>query len=159
MALNIVDTQLTKMYICDAGTDVSDVTAIGVAIAAGAVTTGIQTLGEIGSSRNVTEYSALDVDETSKSLGSITLGNIPLSLLLDASDTTGQNELRTMFSTNTRRVFIVQLTDDGTASPSYITFDGGLSSEMLPIEKDAAVLYNTTIEITSKPVFTAATDV
>lgn len=159
MALNITNSQLTKMYICDDGTDVSTVANIGTAIAAGAVTTGIQTLGEVGSTRNITEYSALDIDETTKSFGSITLGNIPLSLLLDAKDTTGQSELRTMFSTNTKRIFIIKLTDDGIVSPSYLTFQGGLSGEMYPIEKDAAVLYNVTLELTSKPVFTAATDV
>ena len=159
MALAITDVQLTKLYICAAGTSVATPVAIAAAIAAGAITTGIQSLGEVGSSRNVTEYGALDVDETAKAMGSITLGNIPLSLLFDSTDVTGQAELRTMFSTNSRRVFIIKLTDDLAVSPSYITFDGALSSETMPIEKDGAVMYNTTVEFTSKPVLTAATAV
>ena len=159
MALPITDTQLTKLYIAAAGTDVSTPALIATAISTADITTGIQTLGEVGSSRNVTEYSALDVDETAKSMGSITLGNIPLSLLFDSTDTAGQAELRTMFAANSRRVFIVKLTDDLAVSPSYLTFDGALSGEMYPIEKDAAVLYDVTVEITSKPIFTAATAV
>lgn len=159
MALSITDTQLTKLYISPDGTDVSTPAIIATAIASADIVTGIQSLGEIGSTRNVTEYSALDVDETTKSLGSITLGNIPLSLLFDSSDTAGQDELRTMFSTNSRRVFIVKLTDDGAVSPSYITFTGALSSETMPIEKDSAVMYNTTVEFTSKPILVKATDI
>lgn len=159
MALAITDTQLTKLYIAAEGTDVSTPALIATAISTADITTGIQTLGEIGSSRNVTEYSALDVDETAKAMGSITLGNIPLSLLFDSTDITGQAELRTMFAANSRRVFIIKMTDDLAVSPSYLTFDGALSSELYPIEKDAAVMYNTTVEITSKPIFTAATAV
>ena len=159
MALSIVNTQLTKMYIVALGTAVTTPAEISTAISGGSIVGGIQTLGEVGSSRNITEYSALDVDETTKSFGSITLGNISLSLLFDADDTAGQDELRTMFSTNTKRTFIIKLTDDGAVSPSYLTFDGGLSSEMMPIEKDSAVLYNVTLELTSKPVLVKKTDI
>lgn len=159
MALPITDTQLTKLYIAAEETDVSTPALIATAISTADITTGIQTLGSVGSTRNVTEYSALDVDDTSKSLGSLSLGNIPLSLLFDSTDTAGQAELRTMYSTNSRRVFIIKLTDDLAVSPSYLTFDGAISEEMYPIEKDAAVLYDTVVEITSAPVFTAATAV
>ena len=159
MALPITNTQLTKVYIAAAGTDVSTPALIATAISTADIVASILTLGEIGSSRNVTEFSVLDVDDATKSMGSITLGNIPLSLLFDSTDVAGQAELRTMYTANTPRVFIVKLTDDLAVSPTYVTFDGALSSETLPIEKDSAVMYDTTVEFTSKPVITLATAV
>ena len=104
------------------------------------------------------EYACLSSNEIAKSLGSIKAGNLDISLLFDAKDAAGQLELRTMYSANERREFIIQLTDDGTANPTYITFEGGVSSMAMPIEKDSAVLQNFTVEMTSIPVTTLASD-
>ena len=149
------DSQGTKVYIAPLGTDVSDADAVATAIGSAQAIGCLQDIGEIGSTRNVTEYSCLSSDATTKALGSITLPNLPFSLLFDAMDTTGQNELRNMYDTNSRRVFIVVLNDlplTGTVkNATSITFDGGLSGETTPIAKDTAVLYNTTVEIMSTP--------
>ena len=159
MALAITDVQLTKLYIAADGTAVTTPAEIATAIAAGDIVVGIQSLGEVTYSRNTTEYSAIDTDDTAYSSGSVSIAPLDLSLLFDSTDTAGQAELRTMMGANTRRVFIIQLTDDLAVSPSYLTFTGFLSSTGYPIEKDSAVMYNSTIQPSSTPVLTAATAV
>ena len=159
MALNITNTQGTLVYIAPQGTDLSDAAKIATAITAGKQIGCIQSLGSIDTSREVQEYACLSSNEIAKSLGSVKAGNLEISLLFDAKDAEGQLELRTMYGDNTRREFIIQLVDDGTVSPTYITFEGAVSAMATPIEKDSAVLQNFTVEMTSLPVITLAADV
>ncbi len=159
MALSITDVQLTKIHIAAAGTAVTTPAEIATAIAGADLVSAIQSLGEVTYSRNTNEYSAIDTDDTAYSSGSISIAPLDLSLLFDSQDAAGQAELRVMMGANTRRVFIISLTDDGVVSPSYLTFTGFLSSSGYPIEKDSAVMYNTTVQPSSVPVLTAATDV
>ena len=159
MALPITDVQLTKLYIAAEGTAVTTPTEIATAISGADIVSGIQSIGAITYSRNTNEYSAIDTDDTAYSSGSISIAPVDLSLLFDSTDTAGQAELRTMMNTNTRRVFIIKLTDDLAVSPSYLTFTGFLSSQGYPIEKDSAVMYATTIQPSSVPVLTEATAV
>jgi len=57
MALNITNSQGTKVYICaTAATDVADATKVGTAIAAGKQIGCIQDLGGLSSSVSVQEY-------------------------------------------------------------------------------------------------------
>lgn len=159
MALNITDVQLTKLFIAAEGTAVTTPAEIATAISTADLVSGIQSIGEVMYSRNTTEYSAIDTDETAYSSGSITISPIDLSVLFDSTDTAGQAELRTMMGNNSRRVFIIKLTDDLAVSPSYLTFTGFLSKSGYPIEKDGAVLYNTIVQPSSVPVLTEATAV
>jgi len=158
MALNITNSQDTLVYIAPAGTDLSDATKIAAAVALAKQIGCIQTLGSVDTSREVTEYSCLSSSEIAKSLGSVKAGSLDVSLLFDALDAEGQLELRTMYAANERREFIIQLTDNGTVNPTYITFEGAVSALAMPIEKDAAVLQNFTVELTSLPVTTLASD-
>jgi hypothetical protein len=160
MPIPITNSQNSKVYI--AGTTAVTTTAAEVvtAITAGKQIGCLQSLGAISSSRSVQEYSCLSSDDTAKSFGSLSLGNMQVGLLFNANDTAGQDELKTMYSTNSSRKFIVELTDQitpTTGNPTYIIFTGALSSEEISIEKDAAVMYNVTIEIASKPVIIKAT--
>ena len=152
--MKITDSQGTKVYLVPTSTVLTDAASVATAIAAGKQIGCLQDLGEITSSRNVQEYSCLSSDEIQKSLGSISLPNLSISLLFDSTDTDGQKELRTMFKDNERRIMIVALNDEvtpTTGNPTYIYFEAGLSSAGVAIQKDNAVMYNVTIEICSNP--------
>ena len=152
--MKITDSQGTKVYLVPTSTVLTDAASVATAIAAGKQIGCLQDLGEITSSRNVQEYSCLSSDEIQKSLGSISLPNLSISLLFDSTDTDGQKELRTMFKDNERRIMIVALNDEVTpvtGNPTYIYFEAGLSSAGVAIQKDNAVMYNVTIEICSNP--------
>jgi hypothetical protein len=110
-------------------------------------------------SRNVQEYSCLSSDEIAKSLGSVSLGNMTIGMLFDPTDTAGQKELKDMFSANTRREFIVGLSDgafSATTNPTCFVFTGAVSSVEVSIQKDNAVMINATVEFASVPVEIAA---
>lgn len=156
MAITVTNAQGTKVYIADLGTSVSTATAIETAISGGDAIGCIQELGSISTSRSVNEYSCLSSDETAKSLGSLSLGNLNVQLLFDATDTAGQDALRGMYSANVSKLFIVELNDDGGTNPSYFTFNGAISSEEIAVAKDSAVMYNVTLEINSVPEYTSA---
>ena len=157
MALSITDSQNTKVYLAAEGTAVGTVTEIETAISGGKQIGCLNSLGEISSTRNVQEYACLSSNETAKALGSLTLGNLPIELLFDSQDAAGQADLRDAYANNTRRVMIIELNDNAGTSPTYITFDAGISGETTSIQKDNAVLYTATVEIASTPVFTMAT--
>ena len=152
--MKITDSQGTKVYLVPTSTVLSGAASVATAITTGKQIGCLQDLGEITSSRNVQEYSCLSSDEIQKSLGSISLPNLSISLLFDSTDTAGQKELRDMFKDNERRIMIVVLNDEVTpltGNPTYIYFEAGLSSAGVAIQKDNAVMYNVTIEICSNP--------
>ena len=127
MGITTVDSQGTKVYLAPEGTDVADAAKIATAITGGKQIGCIQSLGEVSTSREVTEYACLSSNEIAKSLGSVKAGSLDISLLFDAADAAGQKDLRDMYEANERRVFIIALSDSGTTSPTYITFDGAVS--------------------------------
>jgi len=156
--LPLTEVQGTLVYIALAGTDVSDAAKIATAIAGAKQIGCLQSIGSVGTTREVKEYSCISSNDITKSLGSAKAGSIDISTLFNAEDAEGQLELRTMYADNSRREFIIQLADDGTANPSYITFEGAVSALDMPLEKDSAVLQNFTVEMTSLPVVTLASD-
>ena len=154
--MNVTDSQGSLAFLAPYGTSVADVTAIETAITTAKQIGCIQDLGEITTSRSVQEYSCLSSDETTKSLGSLTLGNQTIGLLFDAKDATGQADLVSAFNDATsdgkRRVMILQLNDEGTTNPTYIVYDIAVSSLGVAVAKDNAVMRNFTVEVMSKPV-------
>lgn len=154
--INIVESQGSKVYLVAKGTDLSTVAKIETAIATAKNVSNLSTIGDLSSSRNVTEYKVIDKTESAKSIGSLSLGNLPIELIYDATDTAGQQDLKLMYTDNTRREMIIMLADEPTSGvsphPTYFTLQAGLSSEAVGIAIDAAVLYKTTIEICSKPI-------
>lgn len=159
MALQVTESQNTKVYLIPAGTALTDAASIETAIATGKQIGCLQDLGSIAVSRNVQEYSCLSSDETAKSLGAISLPNITMQLLFDADDVTGQSELRSMWNDNSRRIMVVELPDQITpltGNPTYIYFEAGLSSHGVTISKDNAVMVDVTVEICSNPKYVYA---
>ena len=160
MAINVTDSQLTKVYLVPTGTDVSTAGAIETAISTAKELICIQTFGEIGSTRAVTEYKCIDTTDSTKSLGSFSLPNIPVQFLFDATDVEGQAELRAMYPAGTRKIMIVALNDQitpTTGNPTYRTFTAACSAENMAIAIDTAVMQNYTIEIMSLPATILAT--
>jgi len=151
----ITNSQNSKLYVCDtANAAVADATEIDTAITGGKQVGCLQDLGSIGSSRSVQEYSCLSSDDTAKSSGSITLGNIAVSMLFSAADVAGQAELRAIYAANETRTMIVVLDDEitpTTGNPTYFTFEGFVSGQEVAIQKDNAVMMTSTVEIASNP--------
>jgi hypothetical protein len=155
--LNIIDSQGTMVYIVDVPTtpwtDCSDAIA---AIQAGDLLGCPQSIGDLGESRNVTEYKCLSSDETAKSLGAISRGSMDLGVLLDPDDTSGQDALKTAFKSNTPVMIGIELSDADTsvgpvgASGTMYWFEGGVSAMTTSIALDEAVTGSFTVEISSE---------
>jgi len=151
--LDIVEVQGSKVYICDAGTAVTTPTEIGTAITEGKQIACLQDLGEVSTSREVKTYSCISSDQIKKSFGSMTVGNMTIQVLFNSTDSEGLSELRSMYKTGTRRVFIIEMTDtEGNDTPSYLTFDGGIAGDKIAFPKDGAVGMDFTVELTALPV-------
>lgn len=154
MALNPTSSQGTKVYVADTANALSSTSIaadVATVISAGKQIGCIQDLGEIGASRNAQELSCLSADESTKVLGSMKAGNVSISLLFNATDTEGQASLRAMFNNNETRTIVVEFNDNAGANPTYIFFEGGISDNKYVVQKDNAIMYNTTVEFISTP--------
>jgi len=148
--MSITDVQLSQLYIAAAGTAVTTPAEIATAIAGGDQVANIQDLGgDPSETISVTEYPVIDSNNTTKSQGTSSFGNISPILHFDAVDTAGQTAMRTLFANRTRAVFIIQTTDEGTATPTYVTFDGFVSMRGIGIPQGGILLQKFTIELTS----------
>lgn len=118
------------------------------AIGAGKRIGQIKTLGDIGGTRAITEHKFLSADDTLKSVGSVSYGNISLDMPFNASDTTGQDALRDMFDGKTRMKLIIKETDGNfTVIPSVICSDAKKSYTV-----DDLVMFKAVIEQDAKEV-------
>jgi len=156
----LTNSQGTKVYLVPLGTALATPADIDAAITTGKEIGCIQDLGDLGSTRSVQEYSCLGTDDVSKSFGSVSYGNFTVGMLFDSTDAAGQAELKAMYAANENRIAIVVLNDgiyDATAvtNPTYFTFEAGVSGQTVSIQKDNAVLLNSTVEIASTIVETA----
>jgi hypothetical protein len=157
--ISVTDVQGTKFYLVDTTVSITTPTNAAAAVAAGEELVCVQSIGDIGWTAAVNEYSCIDSNATSKSRGSVSLGNQELSLLFNALDTGGQDLLRTMALSGERKQLVVVLNDNAGVSPTYFFYTVFLSGQTIPIAKDAAVLFNTTLEIASFPEYILATAV
>lgn len=159
MALPVTDVQGTKIYLAATGTDVSDATAIATAISTAKQIGCLQSIGDITMSRNTQEYTCISSDESTKSQGSVTLGNQVIETLFNAADTAGQQDLIAMWDGKERRILIIELNDQitpTTGNPTYITYEVFVSNVSMTMAKDSAVMYNATLELSSLPSMTLA---
>lgn len=157
--LKVTDVQGTKVYLVATTADVSTASAIATAKAAGKQIGCLQSIGDISMTRAVQEYSCISSDATSKSAGSVTLGNQEISTLFNAADTAGQQDLIKAWDEKTRRILIIEFNDQitpTTGNPTYITYEVFPSGVTIPMAKDSAVLYNATLEMCSLPDITLA---
>ncbi len=159
MALKVTNTQGTKVYLAAQGADVADAAKIVIAIAAGVQIGCLQSLGDVSETRAVKEYNCMSSDESTKTSGSISLGNQEISTLFNAEDTAGQKDMIAMWDNNSRRTLIVEFNDQLTpaGNPTYMTYEIFASGRTIPIQKDAGILYNATMEQSSIMQFVLAT--
>ena len=116
------------------------------AIAAGDRIGKIKSLGDIGGTRAITEHKYLSNDDTEKSVGSVSYGNLAMEMPFDATDTAGQSELRAMFDGKTRKKLIIAETDGNyTVIPSVICSDAKKGYSI-----DDFVLFKATVEQDAK---------
>ena len=158
----ITDSQLTQVYLVDTTTTLTAVSDIETAIASATKLTCFQSFGDLVETRAAQEYKCIDSNGSQKSMGSVSLGNVAVEFLFDATDTTGQSVLRTMFEGNTRKRMIVQLNDEPTTGasphPTYIDVEVANASSGITIALDAAVVYKTSIELCSRMVWNNAAE-
>lgn len=158
--MTVTESQGTKAYLVATNVATSTASEIKTAISSAKQMLCLLDLGDISlGSKSVTEYSCMSEDASYKSLGSVSLANVTPQLLFDAADTAGQDDLRDMWDNNTRRKLIIALNDQitpTTGNPTFIVFESAISQPTIGIAKDNAVMYNPTIEITTRPIVTLA---
>lgn len=158
--MTVTESQGTKAYLVATSVATSTASEIKTAISSAKQMLCLLDLGDISlGSKSVTEYSCMSEDSSYKSLGSVSLANVTPQLLFDAADTAGQDDLRDMWDNNTRRKLIIALNDQitpTTGNPTFIVFESAISQPTIGIAKDNAVMFNPTLEITTKPIITLA---
>lgn len=159
MALPVTDVQGTKLYLVDTSVATGTPTELAAAIAGGKEIGCLQAIGAITMSKAVQQYNCINTNETTKSSGSVTLGNRVISTLFDSQDAAGQQELINMWDNDLRKKLIMVLDDNAGVSPTYITHEGFISNVDINTERDAAVMYDATFEMTSLPDMVLATAV
>lgn len=164
----MTETQGTKAYLVDIGTDLGFVEAtmtndpakVKTAIASAKEIDCIVELGDLNlGTRSVSEKSCINKKGTIKFFGSYSVGNITPQLIFDASDTEGQKILKAMWKTETKKIMIISFDDQitpTTGNTTTVTFTAGISSPALGVAKDDALMYNPTIEMMDLPVLTEA---
>lgn len=158
--LKVTDVQGTKVYLAAAGIAVSTAGEVATAISSAKQIGCLQSIGDISMTRAVQEYTCISSDDSTKSIGSTSLGNQEISTLFNAADTAGQQDMIAAWDDKTRRTIIIELNDQITptsGNPTYITYQVFPSGVTIPMAKDAAVLYNAVLEISSAPSMILAT--
>jgi len=158
--MNVIDSQLTKVYLVPTTTAVATAANCVTAIATAKELLCFQTFGEIGVTYGVQTYKCIDQNAVKKSRGSADLGNIPVEFLFDPADTAGQAELRAVSISGERKTVIVKYNDQitpTTGNPTYRTFETFVSGEGETIALDAAIIAKYTMEICSIPARIIAT--
>ena len=150
MAINVLDSQGTKVYVVSPAAEYADCSAAVTAILGGKLVGCPQTLGELSETREVTEYKCLSSNESAKSLGAISRGSFEIGLLLDPTDTEGQDALKDAFANNTPVTIGIELSDSLGANGTILYFQAAVSGVSTGIEQDAAVTYTVTLEVSSE---------
>ena len=163
MAIKILNSQGTKIYVLPEATDTSDCAAVKTALTTGKLVGCPQSLGDISETRTATEYKCLSSNESVKALGAISRGSMEIGLLLDPDDKTninagGQDALREAFANNTPVKIMIELPNgvapttvggvDGKHGTIYV-FTASVSAVSTGIAMDAAISYTVTLEISS----------
>lgn len=159
MPISVTDVQGTKFYLVDTTVSITTPANAATAISGGDEITCVQSIGAIAWTAAVQEYSCIDQSDTTKSRGSISLGNQELSLLFNALDAGGQDVLRDIAISGKRKQLVIVLNDNAGVSPTYVFYTIFLSGQSMPIDKDTAVMFNVTVEIASLPQYILATAV
>ena len=142
-----VDSTGTDFYLVATSVATTTKAACTTAISTAKRIKNLKTFGDIGGTRTVSESKFLSSDDSIKSMGSISYGNMPVECLFDSADTEGQSILKTAYSDKSERKMIIKNTD-GTFTVLNVT----ISASMKTYNIDEFVIYKATIEQNSEAV-------
>lgn len=143
-----VDATGLDVYLVATATVTTTKAECATAIAGGKRIGKIKGLGDIGGTRAINEHKYLSNDDTEKSVGSVSYGNLTIDCPFNPADTAGQAELVSMFNTKTRMKMIIAETDGNyTVIPSVIC-----SGSKKTYAIDDFVMYQATVEQDAKEV-------
>ena len=136
-----VDSTGTDFYLVPTATATTTKAACTTAISTAKRIKNLKTFGDIGGTRSVSEDKFLSNDDSVKSMGSISYGNMPVECLFDANDTEGQSILKTAYADKSERKLIIANTDG-----TFTTLNVKISASMKTYNIDQFVIYKATIE-------------
>jgi hypothetical protein len=136
-----IDATGIELYLVAANTVLASKANCTTAIATGKKIAKVKSLGSIGGSRTVTETKYLSNDDSEKSLGTISYGNIAISTPFNPTDNTGQGELKTMYADKSERILLIKNTDG-----NFTYFKCKCSAAPKEYPLDDFVMFNATIE-------------
>ena len=142
-----VDSTGTDFYLVATSVATTTKAACTTAISTAKRIKNLKTFGDIGGTRSVTEEKFLSQDDSVKSMGSISYGNMPVECLFDSADTEGQSILKTMYSDKSERKMIIKNTDG-----TFTVLNVKISASMKTYNIDEFVIYKATIEQNSEAV-------
>ncbi len=142
-----VDSTGTDFYLVATSVATTTKAACTTAISTAKRIKNLKTFGDIGGTRTVSESKFLSADDSIKSMGSISYGNMPVECLFDSADTEGQSILKTAYSDKSERKMIIKNTDG-----TFTVLNVKISASMKTYNIDEFVIYKATIEQNSEAV-------
>ena len=142
-----VDSTGTDFYLVATSVATTTKAACTTAISTAKRIKNLKTFGDIGGTRAVSESKFLSADDSIKSMGSISYGNMPVECLFDSADTEGQLILKTMYADKSERKMIIKNTDT-----TFTVLNVKISASMKTYNIDEFVIYKATIEQNSEAV-------
>ena len=142
-----VDSTGTDFYLVATSVATTTKAACTTAISTAKRIKNLKTFGDIGGTRTVSEEKFLSNDDSVKSMGSISYGNMPVECLFDSADTEGQSILKTAYSDKSERKMIIKNTDG-----TFTVLNVKISASMKTYAIDTFVIYKATIEQNSEAV-------
>lgn len=142
-----VDSTGTDFYLVATSVATTTKAACTTAIATAKRIKNLKTFGDIGGTRATSESKFLSTDDSVKSMGSISYGNMPVECLFDSADTEGQSILKTMYLDKSERKMIIKNTDT-----TFTVLNVKISASMKTYNIDEFVIYKATIEQNSEAV-------
>ena len=140
-----IDSTGSEFYLVAASTVLTNKASCITAIGTGKKIAKVTGLGDLGGTRSVQEIKYLSNDDSEKSIGSVSYGNLTIETPYDSGDAAGQTELRIMFDDKSARILIIKNTD-GNFTHLPVKCSGALKTYAI----DAMVMFKATIEINGK---------
>lgn len=140
-----IDSTGSEFYLLAASTILTDKATCTTALASGKKIAKVTGLGDLGGTRSVQEIKYLSNDDSEKSIGSVSYGNLTIESPYDVADTAGQDDLRDMFDDKSARILLIKNTD-GNFTHLPVKCSGALKTYAI----DAMVMFKATLEINGK---------
>lgn len=140
-----LDSTGSEFYLVAANTVLATKANCTTALASGKKIAKVTGLGDIGGTRAVQEIKYLSNDDSEKSIGSVSYGNLTVETPFDSADTTGQKDLRDMFDDKSARILLIKNTD-GNFTHLPVKCSGAIKTYAI----DTMVMFKATIEQNGK---------